>query len=252
MVRANSSLAAERTLKYPGVFVTGTGTGVGKTIVSAMLIRALRQHGLEATALKPFATGICNTSSWQDDDAKLLAAAAGVDPQSVRVLMFESPLAPHSAAELEGRTINPAEVLQLVRERLLQSSFTVVEGVGGAAVPIMDSYLVSDFARELALPVLIVARTDLGTINHTVLTIEHLRSHGCHILGVVFVRHRETNPDLAEITGPPLAAGIGQVVNFGVIPYCERLSSSGTASDALNCLPLGSPAVAEVIGSLRG
>lgn len=244
MGRSNRALAAPGNLSPRGIFVTGTGTGVGKTIVTASLVKALRLRGVDAVALKPFATGINEESSWRDDDAQLLAAASEIEDLSeVSPCRLREPLAPATAAKLEGMAIPVEALVQHVRRLGEMHESLIVEGVGGAAVPLTDSLLLSDFAVMVGLPVLVVARTDLGTVNHTLLTLEHLKSRGCKVIGVIFVRHSQAEPTLAEQTGPELACMTADVESFGVVPFLPELTSAATTVIAVAHLPYACEAV---------
>ncbi|MGI8907155.1 MAG: dethiobiotin synthase [Candidatus Sumerlaeaceae bacterium] len=244
-------MAAQRKLIGPGLFVTGTGTGVGKTIVSASLLSALRLRGIAVGAIKPVATGVNEDSAWQDDDAKLLAAASGeTDLRQVSPCRMAVPVAPLTAGRLAATPIDIDHLLHKVRERITANEFTVVEGVGGAAVPLTDNTLLSDFAAEVGLPVLVVARTDLGTVNHTLLTIEHLRSRGCVLHGLVFVRHSRGSPSVAETTGPKLATEISGLIDFGTVPYCGDLQAMSRPRDAVDKLPIFSDAIQTLATSI--
>jgi dethiobiotin synthetase len=168
-----------------GVFVTGTGTAVGKSIVAAATCAALAAEGQPVVAFKPVVTGLDEPAGAWPPDHELLATAAGGSqaPEDVAPYRFGPPLSPHYAAELAGETIEPARLLSVARaagDRPL-----VAEGVGGLLVPITFGYLVRDLAVDLALPVVIAAHTALGTINHTLLTIEAARAAGLQVAGVV-------------------------------------------------------------------
>jgi dethiobiotin synthetase len=132
---------------------------------------------------------------------------------------------------------------QHVASLLSVNEFTVVEGVGGAAVPIAPGVLVSDFAASIDLPVLVVARTDLGTVNHTLLTAEHLRARGCRVHGMIFTHHHPGGLSLAESTGPSLAADWAQIKNFGTVPFCPELINYATAAAAVAALPVTSDSI---------
>jgi dethiobiotin synthetase len=166
-----------------GVFVTGTDTGVGKSIVAAAACAALAARGERVAAFKPVVTGLDEPVGEWPQDHKLLARAAGGGqaPEDVAPYRFAPAVSPHFAAELAGATIEPAALLDVARRHEL----LVCEGVGGLMVPITTGYLVRDLAVDLALPVVIAARTGLGTINHTLLTIEAARSAGLSVAGVV-------------------------------------------------------------------
>jgi dethiobiotin synthetase len=166
-----------------GVFVTGTDTGVGKSIVAAALCAALTARGEPVAAFKPAVTGLDESAGEWPPDHVLLARAAGGGqaPEEVAPYRFGPPLSPHYAAELAGEAIDPARLLAAAREHEL----LVCEGVGGLMVPITPGYLVRDLAVDLALPLVIAARTGLGTINHALLTIEAARAAGLRVAGVV-------------------------------------------------------------------
>ena len=163
-----------------GVFVTGTDTGVGKTVVAASICAACTEP---VAALKPVVTGLDDPPGEWPHDHVLLARAAGgrQTPEDVAPYRFGPPVSPHYAAELAGEMIEPARILAAARDHEL----VVCEGVGGLMVPITTGYLVRDLAVDLGLPVVIAARTGLGTINHTLLTVEAARGAGLTVAGVV-------------------------------------------------------------------
>jgi dethiobiotin synthetase len=161
-----------------GVFVTGTDTGVGKSVVAAAICAACSDP---VAALKPVVTGLDEPPGEWPHDHVLLARATGQSPEQVAPYRFGPPVSPHFAAELAGETIEPSRILAAAREHEL----LVCEGVGGLMVPITTGYLVRDLAVDLGLPVLVAARTGLGTINHTLLTIEAARAAGLTVAGVV-------------------------------------------------------------------
>jgi dethiobiotin synthetase len=166
-----------------GLFVTGTDTGVGKSIVAAAACAALAERGERVAAFKPVVTGLDDPAGEWPHDHVLLARAAGGGqaPEDVAPYRFGPAVSPHFAAELAGETIEPARLLEAARRHEL----LVCEGVGGLMVPITTGYLVRDLAVDLGLPVVVAARTGLGTINHTLLTIEAARSAGLAVAGVV-------------------------------------------------------------------
>ena len=166
-----------------GVFVTGTDTGVGKSVVAASLCAALAARGERVAAFKPVVTGLDDKPGEFGHDHELLAATAnaGQAAEEVAPYRFGPPLSPHFAAELAGERIEPAQLLHAARAHEL----LVCEGVGGLLVPITTGYLVRDLAIDLELPVVVAARTGLGTINHTLLTVEAARTAGLSVAGVV-------------------------------------------------------------------
>jgi dethiobiotin synthetase len=181
-----------------GLFVTGTGTGVGKTILSAALLAAMKAAGEPARAHKPVLTGLAESPGAWPADHELLGAAAGMDPDSVAPLRFEPAVSPHLAAALTGELIEPRELVERVRATgaptdsgdgaNLSAAHTpvlIVEGVGGLLVPLAGSFTVCDLAVELALPLVVAATPGLGTINHTLLTLQAARSAALDVRAVV-------------------------------------------------------------------
>ena len=169
-----------------GLFVTGTDTGAGKSVLSACLVAALRAAGVPAGAHKPVLTGTEEPPGpWPRDD-ELLAAVSGAEAEEVAPLRFGPPVSPHLAAHLAGRPIEAATLLEGVRRAsAVHPEMLVVEGVGGLTVPLNDTYLVCDLAADLGMPLLIAARPGLGTINHTLLTLRAARATGLDVLAVV-------------------------------------------------------------------
>jgi dethiobiotin synthetase len=166
-----------------GLFVTGTDTGVGKSVLAASVCAALAARGERVAAFKPVVTGLDDEPGEFGHDHELLAAAANAwqAPEDVAPYRFGPPLSPHLAAELAGERIEPARLLEAARAH----EPLVCEGVGGLMVPITTGYLVRDLAVDIALPVVVAARTGLGTINHTLLTVEAARTAGLRVAGVV-------------------------------------------------------------------
>jgi dethiobiotin synthetase len=165
-----------------GYFVTGTDTGVGKTVVAASITTTLRARGEPVKAFKPVVTGTDEHDPVWPADHVLLARAAGMEPSEVTAVTFAPAVSPHLAAELEARSIEPADLLAHARSL---SEPLVAEGVGGLLVPLTTGYSVRDLAVDLGLPLVIAARPGLGTISHTLLTIEAARAAGLEVRCVV-------------------------------------------------------------------
>jgi dethiobiotin synthetase len=170
-----------------GVFITATDTGVGKTVLAAAVCAALAARGERVAAFKPVVTGLDDEPDEWPRDHELLAQVATIrqKPSDVTPLSFGPPVSPHLAAEMAGEAIEPHELAQAARAAGGQADALVCEGVGGLLVPITPGYLVRDLAVELDLPLVIAARPGLGTINHTLLTIEAARAVGLDVAGVV-------------------------------------------------------------------
>jgi dethiobiotin synthetase len=197
-----------------GCFVTGTDTGVGKTVLAAAIVASLRARGVAVKPLKPVITGLDEPPDpdWPPDH-ELLAHAAGCAPEAVALLRFGPPLSPQLAAELAGAPIDTAGLIAWIREQAGECEAIVVEGVGGLLVPFTDSYGVRELAVEVGLPLLIAARPGLGTINHTLLTLEAARAAGLTVAGVVLtpwpaspsVVERSNLETIARLSGVPVA-----------------------------------------------
>jgi dethiobiotin synthetase len=200
-----------------GLFVTGTGTGVGKTVVAAAVCAALRARGEPVAAWKPVVTGTDEppADGWPPDH-DLLAAAAGGEPHAVAPLRFGPPVSPHLAARLAGAAIEPPALLRDARAAG-DGRVLVAEGVGGILVPLTSGYLVRDLARDLGLPVVVAATPGLGTINHTLLTLEALRAVGLEVAAVVLTPW-PAEPSALERSNRETIARIGYVTVTGLRP----------------------------------
>jgi dethiobiotin synthetase len=170
-----------------GLFVTGTDTGVGKSVVAAAVCAALAARGARVAAFKPAVTGLEDPPPGWPPDHELLAAAAstGQAPEDVAPYRFGPAVSPHLAASLAGGRVDRTRLLAAARAAAGHSDLLVAEGVGGLLVPLSLDYSVRDLAADLGLPVVVAARPGLGTISHTLLTIEAARAGGLTVAGVV-------------------------------------------------------------------
>jgi dethiobiotin synthetase len=200
-----------------GLFVTGTDTGVGKTVLAGAVVAALRAEGMGVRALKPVITGLEDAGP---ADHEVLAQAVGCRPEDVAIVSYEPPVSPHLAAQLAGRPITPFALEETIAERAAGAEVLVVEGVGGLLVPLTDSYDVRALARSLALPLLVAARPGLGTINHTLLTLEVARAAGLEVAAVVLTPWPE-EPSTIELSNRDTLARLGQV-EVATLPPIER------------------------------
>jgi dethiobiotin synthetase len=207
--------AAPRKPPLRGLFVTGTDTGVGKTEVACALLAAARADGLDVAGMKPAQSGV--VPGEPSDAERLGAAAGGGDPaELVCPYSFEAPLAPGVAARLGGSEIRLEVILEAARRLAARHRALLVEGAGGLLVPLTPRETYADLAVALALPVLVVARAGLGTVNHTALTVEALRARGLQIAGVVLNRtSAESDPsvphnaaEIERLTGAPVLASL--------------------------------------------
>ncbi len=161
-------------------FITGTDTGVGKTYVTARLIRRLRARGLDTVGFKPMCCG-------SREDAELLRAAADdtLALNEVNPVWLRTPAAPYTAAMIENRPIDLALIRETYAGLRARHGSVLVEGVGGWLVPITRDYAVADLAAEFALPVIVVVKNRLGALNHAALTVHHVRSRGLTCAGMI-------------------------------------------------------------------
>lgn len=190
--------------KARGIFVTGTDTEVGKTLIAGAIARRLRRQGRSVEVFKPVATGCRRTrEGLVSADAEFLAACA--DSRStlreINPVRYAAPLAPNVAAERARRDVDLDAIFQAYRRLTELSECVVVEGIGGLLCPITNDFWVIHLARLLDLPVVIVARSGLGTINHTLLTLHAARCADLEVAGVVMNRYR-IDPHAARGPGP--------------------------------------------------
>jgi len=217
-----------------GLFITGTDTGVGKTVVAAGLALALRRRGLAVGVLKPVETGWNGEGGWSADGA-LLAAAAGVDngpAAAVVPCVYREPLAPLVAARRAQRPV-PLEALDRAFEALAERDWVLVEGAGGLAVPITEDLDMAGLAARWGLPLLVVARPGLGTLNHTFLTVHYARAGGLKVIGVVISGYPEAEADVATQSNPALIRELCGVPVLGLVPWRTPMVSAADAAAAV-------------------
>jgi dethiobiotin synthetase len=184
---ADPSNASARAL-----LITGTDTGCGKTLVTAALVRLLRGQGHRVQVCKPVATGAAWVDGrWLSEDTRQLAEAGGVAAEQVTFWTFAEAAAPPVAARRAGQTLRLEAIARAVRGQFQPNTLTLIEGIGGLLCPLTDSATVADLAALLAVPLVVVARRSLGTLNHTLLTLEVARNRGLAVAGLVVT---ETTP----------------------------------------------------------
>jgi dethiobiotin synthetase len=226
------------------VFVTATDTGVGKTVVAGLLIRGMRRRGVRVAAMKPAETG-CRKVEGQllPQDGRFLREMAEMDePLDVVVPeRFALPLAPLVASRLERRRIDLQRVISIFEGFRRAYDVVVVEGAGGLLVPFAEidgeAYYTADLVRDLGLPLVVVARPGLGTLNHTLLTVREALRQGISVKGVVINYACEAAHDLAEKTNSAVIDELSQVPVLGVVPHLQRISKE-TIDAAASCLDL--------------
>jgi dethiobiotin synthetase len=214
-----------------GVFVTGTGTEVGKTVVAAAIAHTLAEEGKRVAIFKPAVTGLENDEG--EPDHALLRRAAGSEQNDAEIAPYRygPPMSPHLAADLAGEEIQRGHLLDAARAAATGSEALVCEGVGGLLVPLGADYLVRDFATDLGLPLAIAASPGLGTINHTLLTIEAARSAGLEVAAVVLTPWPE-KPNRIEESNRQTIAVLGEV-EVETLPHLDLSSPSSWPALAL-------------------
>jgi dethiobiotin synthetase len=206
------------------VFVTATGTDIGKTFVTAGLIRHFRAAGREADAIKPVVSGF-DPAAWQDSDPAALIAALGRpltldEAERVSPWRFAAPLSPHMAARYEGRAITYAEVVEFCRRRMAgRRGVLLIEGIGGIMVPIDDRHTVLDWMTLLRIPVILVAGTYVGTVSHTLTALEVLVRRNLNVAAVVISESQGSAASLEDtVTTVARFAGVIDVVGIPRLP----------------------------------
>jgi dethiobiotin synthetase len=202
-------------------FITGTDTGVGKTLVTGSIAAALSTGGLSVGVLKPCESG-CDEKDGElvPADAVFLRNMAGCDDglDAVCPYRLRTPLAPGVAAQREGIVIDPARIQELFAASCRRHDSVLVEGAGGLLVPVTDTLLTMDLVKLLALPLIIVGRLSLGAINHTLLTVREAQRAGIAVAGIILNQTAQEH-GLAEQTNPEVICRLTDAPLLGSIPF---------------------------------
>lgn len=222
-----------------GFFITGTDTGVGKTVTTACLLSLYRKHRLNVGVMKPVETGVdpeCSSSA--NSDAKFLMEIAQCsDPLSqVCPVRLKTPASPLQAAEIENRSIDIDRIFSCFHQLADKYDHLLVEGVGGLLVPIKSDYLVCDLIRDLGLPLLVVARNALGTLNHTLLTLRAAQQAGIPIRGVILNRTQAGEKNAIEQGHAGIITELSGVPVLGEIPFLGQISEKSFTDELLDQL----------------
>ncbi len=221
-----------------GIFITGTDTGIGKTLVAAGVLQAARSRGLDAVPMKPVQTGAVQSGeNLVAQDLDLCLRVGGIDPDSYELELmcpyrYEPACSPHLAGRLAGRYPSIDHILLAADELSASHDAVIVEGAGGALVPLDEHDTMLDLMRRMGLPVLLVARAALGTINHTLLTLAALKASGVPVLGVVLNETEYSPSDMIREDNPKAIEQFGGVSVLGELRYfvdiAENLSAPET------------------------
>lgn len=212
-----------------GLFVTGTDTGVGKTVVAAAIAGLLKKRGHDVGVMKPVQSGgVLQNGQLVSEDARFLTLASRVadDSALVNPYCLRTPVSPNVAASIEGIEIDPRFILRAYDELARRHEIMIVEGAGGLLVPIRDDFTIADLALRVGLPLLVVARPGLGTINHSALTVLYARTLGLEVAGVVINGYRSESAGIAEETSPPIIERMTNVPLVGILPFLPSVDVS--------------------------
>ncbi len=198
----------------PGIFVTGTDTGCGKTYVTLLLAEYLRAQGMDVGVMKPISAG----PRLENDAYTLIKNLKINDPiELINPISLKYPLAPYPAAKKERKKIDLKKILKAYQSLSARQESVLVEGIGGVAVPITAHYAVIDLIRDMGIPAIIVSRAGLGTINHTLLTVNALRQEGIEILGIIMNGFK--GKELSERSNAEMVSRLSGVKVLAKIPY---------------------------------
>lgn len=209
-----------------GYFITGTDTGVGKTIVAGGLAALHKNQGLNVGVMKPVATGCKRVNNRLiSDDAVFLQLSAEVEDEYelINPISLEQPLAPTVAARLSNTKIDTDKINTAYDTLCERHEYIIVEGIGGLLVPIDEYYFIVDLANEFELPLIIVCRPTLGTINHTLLTASYAREHGLEVKGIVVNESAENCDAVVKKTNIDEIKRLTELPIIGTIPFNKGL-----------------------------
>lgn len=210
-------------LDIKNIFITGTDTGVGKSVFTSILALLLLHEGKKVCISKPLQTG-------SPKDTDFLSELTGNKISIFNTYSFSLPAAPLVSAEYEKKGIDINKIISDIKNLEKEFDCVIVEGIGGVAVPINDNYLVADLIKDLNYPVIIVARPSLGTINHSVLTIEFAKQKNLNLLGFVISGYDEALNDPTVKTAPEVISEITKVKCLAKVTKIKKLSFESTNS----------------------
>jgi dethiobiotin synthetase len=212
-----------------GFFITGTDTGVGKTIITAALIIVISRLGYTAGGMKPVESGCMQHGDvLVPSDGMFIKTIAHMEENigHITPCRLKSPLAPLPASEIEGVTVDFDKIRKAFADLLKKYDVVIVEGIGGLLVPITRNYFVIDMAKDFNLPLIVVSRPSLGTINQTMLTVNYALKEGLRVAGIIINYNQPHEDTLAEATNPEIIKRISPVPVIGIFPYLKDLESA--------------------------
>jgi dethiobiotin synthetase len=212
-----------------GFFVTGTDTGVGKTIITAALIKVISRLGFTTGGMKPIESGCLQQGDvLVPSDGMFIKTIAHMEEniRHITPCCFKSPLAPLPASESEGISVDFEKINKAFADISGKYDVVIVEGIGGLLVPITKNYSVIDMAKNFNLPLIVVSKPSLGTINHTMLTVNYALKEGLRVAGIIINYNQPPEKTLAEATNPEVIKQISPVPVIGIFPYLTDMESA--------------------------
>ncbi|MBU4334048.1 MAG: dethiobiotin synthase, partial [Candidatus Omnitrophica bacterium] len=217
-------------MKRKGIFVTATDTGAGKTYASLVLGHLLKDKKIDVGYMKPV--------QCSGDDASKITNALDLkdDFNLINPYYFEEPLSPNTAAKRAGRKIDPQKIIKAYQKLSAQHEMMIVEGAGGLLVPLCKDYLIADLIKDLELEVIIVSRLGLGTINHTLLSINQAKSLGINVKGVLFCNTSKNKGGIPEQTNPSVIKDYSGVDILGQVPFLDKVDQQAIVDKCSNAI----------------
>ncbi len=212
-----------------GFFVTGTDTGVGKTIITAALIKVISRLGFTTGGMKPIESGCLQQGDvLVPSDGMFIKTIAHMEEniRNITPCCFKCPLAPLPASESEDISVDFEKINKAFADISGNYDVVIVEGIGGLLVPITKNYSVIDMAKDFNLPLIVVSRPSLGTINHTMLTVNYAIKEGLRVAGIIINYSQPPENTLAETTNPEIIKQISPVPVIGIFPYLTDMESA--------------------------
>jgi dethiobiotin synthetase len=225
-----------------GFFITGTDTGVGKTIITAALIKVISRLGLTTGGMKPVESGCMQRGDvLVPSDGMFIKTIAHMEENigHITPCRFKSPLAPLPASEIEGITVDIVKIKKAFADLSRKYDAVIIEGIGGLLVPITRDYSVIDMAKDFNLPLIVVSKPSLGTINHTMLTVNYALKEGLRVAGIIINYNQPPENTLAEATNPEVIKRISPVPVIGIFPHLKDMESATIEIAAVKNLDIG-------------
>lgn len=224
-------------------FITGTDTDVGKTWITAGIASALKKMGIDIGIMKPFAAGTTQKVGFKSEDTEILAKAAQIDDseQLINPQFFPIPASPYTASESLGVKVDVNLVLQNFKKLLKIHEMMLVEGMGGILTPILKDYFVTNLIKDMGLDVIVVTRSRIGTINHTLLTCKMCTIYGLRVHGIIINNFdvngysiNELKRDLEKLTGIPVLGVMPNIKNFNLETLRDSIEKEIDLQSLLN------------------